>query len=246
MKQRLKNKSNKTLLDSPKQQIILDNENIEKQINVDSKHRKRHARRKYKTKEKLNNENSRVKRDIPSHMFDTRIAHGGNAINYTSREEDVSSASSFETNLLTCYDGQILLTQGFAPSHLCTDVHYLEKSNHMQAVHEVASDGYYYYIFYSDNDIRINDINAVFNIYKPTYQYANISESKGCYNQTVCNFPLTFWSDETVIVEVPTRDGIEHEDQDFTCLVSTCHPRMTIYMIFPISVLVLIMGCAFL
>jgi hypothetical protein len=122
----------------------------------------------------------------------------------------------------------------------------LEKSHHMVTLHEVATDGYYYYIFYSDNDYVRNDIHAIFDIYKPTYWYANSSKGNDCINQTECTFPVAFWSDETVIVEVPTRDGIEHEEDDITFLVSTCHPRMAVYMIFPISVLFLILGCAFL
>lgn len=53
------------------------------------------------------------------------------------------------------------------------------------------------------------------------------------------------FSDEVVIVEVPTRDGIEHEDDDITILVSQCVPRMAVYMIFPIAVLFFILSCAF-
>lgn len=179
----------------------------------------------------------------PKNALDGGIAHGGNANNYSVKSSE-SSVSSFENGLLTCYDGQILLARSFPPSHLCTDVHFLEKGGHMQTTHEVVSDGYYYYIFYSDNDYVMNDIHAVFNIYKPTYQYANYS--KGCINKTECNFPLSFLSAETVIVEVPTRDGIEHEQDDITLLVSSCHPRMSVYIIFPVAVLFLILGCAFL
>ena len=96
----------------------------------------------------------------------------------------------------------------------------------METVHEVTADGYYYCIFYSDNDYVQNDIHAVFNIHKPTYQYAK--HSRACYNSTECTFPLAFWSDEIVIVEVPTRDGIEYEEEDVTFLVSSCHPRMSV------------------
>lgn len=185
----------------------------------------------------------RLKRDIAE--LDAHIAHGGNnAINTTAPDEE-SSVSSFETDLLTCYDGQILITQGFPPSHLCTNVQYLEQSQHMVTVHEVAKDGYYYYIFFSDNDFVRNDIHAIFDIYKPTYEYANSSYGKQCLNQTECKFSIPFWGDETIVVEIPTRDGIEDEDSDIL-LMSTCHPRMTIYMIFPIAVLFLILGCAFL
>ncbi|EFA03967.1 uncharacterized protein LOC659172 isoform X1 [Tribolium castaneum] len=208
-------------------------------------HHKRHARRKSLQKLLLEEEEeARPKRDIAE--LDAHIAHGGNALNTSSLFSEDSSVSSFETDLLTCYDGQILLTQGFPPSHHCNNVQYLEKSNHMMTLHEVATDGYYYYIFYSDNDIYSNDIHAIFDIYKPTYWFANSSKGNDCINQTECNFPVSFLSDETVIVEVPTRDGIEHEGDDITLLVSTCHPRMSVYMIFPITVLFLILGCAFL
>jgi hypothetical protein len=179
----------------------------------------------------------------PAHLLDGGVEHGGNAGNMSEGHNADSSASSFENSLLTCYDGQILLAQHFLPSPACTSVHVLEKRGTMETVHEVSADGYYYYIFYSDNDYVLNDIHAVFNIYKPTYQYAK--HNRACYNSTECTFPITFWSDETVIVEVPTRDGIEQEDDDVTFLVSSCYPRMSVYAIFPVAVLFLVLGCAF-
>lgn len=185
----------------------------------------------------------RSKRDT-GHLLDTKIEHGGNAINFTESESDESSASSFETNLLKCYNGQILLTEAFPPSHLCTGIHYLENGDRMETIHSIVSDGYYYYIFYSDNDFVINDIFAIFDIHKPTLAYPNISETKFCTNKTECKFSLPFWTDETVIVEVPMKGGIVHEQND-TILISTCHPRMSIYIIFPIAILFLILGCAF-
>lgn len=189
----------------------------------------------------MDNIGTRARRDI---VYDRKINHGGNAMNFSNNNSD--SESSFENSLLTCYDGDILVAQSFPPSHLCKDVQYLENGIHMVTKHEVASDGYYYYIFYSDNDYVQNDIHAVFDIYKPTFQYSNISESKGCVNSTNCSFPISFWSDERVIVEVPTRDGIEHEEDDITFLISTCQPRMAVYIVFPISVLFLVLTCAFL
>lgn len=187
----------------------------------------------------------RKKRET-GHKLDGAIGHGGNAINYTEGISEESSISSFENNLLLCYDGQILVTQSFPPSHLCTSVNYVDQGVRMKVSHEVNSDGYYYYIFYSDNDLISNDIHAVFDIYKPTFQYTNASSTKQCINQTSCSFDVSFFSGETVVVEVPTRDGIEHEPDDITHLVSVCKPRMLIYMIFPITILFLILGCAFL
>ncbi|XP_021927269.1 uncharacterized protein LOC110833473 isoform X2 [Zootermopsis nevadensis] len=188
----------------------------------------------------------KVKRAVhfgATHILDGGIEHGGNAGNMSETDDTESSVSSFENSLLTCYDGQILLAQSFLPSPTCSDVHAIEKHGTMETVHEVIADGYYYYIFYSDNDYVQNDIHAVFNIHKPTYQYAK--HSRACFNQTECNFPITFWSDEIVIVEVPTRDGIEHEEDDITYLISSCYPRMSVYVVFPVAVLFLILGCAF-
>lgn len=197
----------------------------------------------FTTQDTLEVTQNRTKRS--NNALDAHIAHGGNAGN-NGTHSDESSVSSFETELLACYDGQILLTQEFPPSHLCNDVHYLERSStHMHTIHEVGTDGYYYYIFYSDNDFVKNDIHAVFDIYKPTYRFTT-TNNKSCINQTECTFPISFLSDETVIVEVPTRDGIEHEADDITLLKSRCQPRMAIYMIFPILVLFLILVCAFL
>jgi len=181
---------------------------------------------------------------IPKIKLDGGIAHGGNAINFTKKEND-SSISSFEQNLLTCHDGRILLHKEFSPSEQCVNFNYLfNNHSHLQTTHEVVKNGYYYYIFYSDNDFRDNSIHAIFDIYKPTYQYVNYS--KGCINVTECTFPIKMFSDDMVVVEVPTRDGIEHESDDITHLISTCHPRTAVYAVFPVTVLFLILGCAFL
>ncbi|XP_055387247.1 uncharacterized protein LOC129615873 isoform X2 [Condylostylus longicornis] len=190
----------------------------------------------------------RTKRE---HVYDRKISHGGNALNFTEKQES-NSISSFENSLLTCYDGKILVAEGFPPSQMCTNVHYLATMpnvSHMITSHEVTEDGYYYYIFYSDNDLVRNDIHAIFDIFKPTFLYSNISSdlaSQNCINTTNCTFNLNFYSDEYVVVEVPTRDGIEHDEDDITYLYSTCHPRSSVYVIFPIAVLVLILSCAFL
>lgn len=172
-------------------------------------------------------------------LLDQGIQHGGNAL----RNSSESSVSSFEEGLLDCYDGQILGKREFPPSKLCTDVNYLANGTHMQTHHDVIEDGYYYYIFYSDNDIVFNDIHAVFDIYKPTFQYENVTNS--CLNKTECTFPFALFSNDRVIVEVPTRDGIDHEEDDSSLLVSVCQPRMAIYTIFPIALLFLIISCAF-
>ncbi|XP_037958574.1 uncharacterized protein LOC119688030 isoform X2 [Teleopsis dalmanni] len=178
-------------------------------------------------------------------VYDRKYSHGGNAINFTETDES-NSISSFETGLFECYNGDILLAEGFAPTPDCINAHFLENGSHrMLSKHQITEDGYYYYIFYSDNDLVRNDIHAIFDIYKPTFQYSNVSDAQGCVNATNCTFSIGFLSDEIVVVEVPTRDGIEHEEDDITYLISTCHPRTEIYAIFPIMVLILILSCSF-
>lgn len=189
--------------------------------------------------------NSRQKRHQepvePPKLLDQGIRHGGNAGKKII--DDDSSISSFENGLFTCYGGQVLLAQEFNESENCLDVSYLINGKHMQSTHDVVEPGYYYYIFYSDNDKVSNDIHAVFDIYKPTLQYENVTLA--CINKTECEFPLPILTSERVIVEVPTKDGIDHEMDDISLLVSTCVPRMGVYIIFPVAVLFLILSCAF-
>ncbi|CAK9810798.1 hypothetical protein ANTQUA_LOCUS6629 [Anthophora quadrimaculata] len=179
----------------------------------------------------------------PTFLLDQGIKHGGNmGKNVTDTDID-SSVSSFENELFKCYGGSILIAQEFSPSEQCTDVTYLLNSKHMQAVHNVVENGYYYYIFYSDNDIVSNDIYALFDIYKPTFHYENVTKS--CINQTKCSFSINLLSSDRVIVEIPTKDDLEYEIDDVNLLLSICHPRMEVYIIFPIAVLFFILTCAF-
>lgn len=166
-----------------------DDENAEA---LSTTHRIRHQHNKERhaaDEAEVKTQYQRKRRDL---VLDRGINHGGNAVNFTEKPSD--SVSSFENSLLTCYDGQILLAQYFPPSHECHSVRFLENSTRqgskMNTKHEVVSNGYYYYIFYSDNDLLNNDIHAIFDIYKPTFQYSNISESKGCLNSTNCTFPI--------------------------------------------------------
>lgn len=179
----------------------------------------------------------------PNTILDTGVHHGGNAVNNTENED--SSVSSFENNLHECYHDNILMNDYFPYAIQCNSTNYLEKTTTLKVVHEVVMDGYYYYIFYSDNDFVSNDIHAIFDIYKPTFQYLNNSDSKVCMNKTECEFNVSMFSDELVIVEVPTKDGLHNED-NVSVLISVCHPRATVYAFFPISVLMLILLFAFL
>lgn len=161
-------------------------------------------------------------------------------------EEDIrSSGSSFAKNLWSCYGGDTLFTQTFSSSLRCQSQDALMKyALRMRTVHEITSTGYYYYIFYSDNDIVSNDIFARFNIEKVVYSFPNYTHS--CTNTTQCSLPLNFLSSEKVLLEVPLQDGVSDEDSlSQMILLSSCRPRLGVYFIFPVSILFLIMCCAF-
>lgn len=187
----------------------------------------------------------RRKRNQEPSILDQGIRHGGNVDKNTTDPDARSSVSSFENGLLNCYGDSILLSREFVPSEECVDVNYMlnTTARHIKLFHNVTEDGYYYYMFYSDNDFVSNDIHALFDIYKPTFQYQEVS--KRCLNSTQCSFSLTMLSPDRVIVEIPTRDGIEHENDDISLLTSTCHPRTGLYMVFPIAVLLLVLSFAF-
>lgn len=150
------------------------------------KNARRRRSHKHKNDREIVHHHHRPKRDT---ILDRGVAHGGNAQNFMPQNES-DSISSFENALLECYDGNILVAKDFAPSKSCISVKSLEQGSHLISRHDVNSDGYYYYIFYSDNDFDSNHIHAVFDIYKPTFLYSNISETKGCINSTSCKFPI--------------------------------------------------------
>ncbi|XP_061397180.1 uncharacterized protein LOC133332826 [Musca vetustissima] len=214
-----------------------------------NKHRDQHNEAKENQRQQLYNQLYKTpvpRRQKRDQIYDRKYTHGGNAMNFTETDES-NSVSSFETGLLECFKTNKLSFGDFPPIAECTNPHFLENGSHrMLSIHEIDADGYYYYIFYSDNDLVRNDIHAIFDIYKPTFLYSNNSDSQVCINATSCSFPLRFLSDEIVVVEVPTRDGIEHSDDDITNLISTCHPRTEIYAIFPILVLIIILISSYL
>lgn len=179
-----------------------------------------------------------VNKRSPSVTHMEAILHGK-----TNKTEDDSDVSSFEQTLLMCHDGRILLNANFTYSNLCTNFKHLENEKHPRIPYKVPEDGYYFYIFYSDNDLISNEFYTIFDIWKPTYEYGGYV--RNCVNQTECSFPLTMWSDEKVVVEIPTRNGIEHEIDDVSTLVSTCEPRTSLYSLFLVAVLISILFSAF-
>lgn len=234
------------------QQNIIDTENSDDFLNSNSTNDiivHDNAKDNYYSNKMTHNDQIRLKRDTnnrplhnPNTLLDTGVYHGGNAFNSTLKPQE--PISRFENSLHDCFDEKILINHLFPFSVQCNSTSYLEITTTLKVVHEVLLDGYYYYIFYTNDGV--NDIHAIFDIYKPTFQYVNNSDAKVCVNNTECEFNIDFFSDELVIVEKPTKDGLQNEESDSSILISICHPRVSVYIFFPISVLLLILLFAFL
>ncbi|XP_065344850.1 uncharacterized protein LOC135942591 isoform X1 [Cloeon dipterum] len=188
---------------------------------------------------------NKVKRDSPleqpttmrtkfKHMsevahFEGAIEHGGNTNwNVTEPEDGGSSVSSFESGLLTCFQGKTLFQRGFeASGKLCDEDVW---TGSMVLSQTVRTQGHYYYVFYSDNDLDINHIKALFqiNATKPDFSLA----SHSCYNSTECKFSRSFFGgDGTVFLEAESELEVE----------STCEPRIAVYLMFPVCAMVFVL-----
>lgn len=238
-----KEKANNTIYENGQQFTQIENDIVQNTLLDEQEISQIDLNQTSKDKLRKKRDIKRVKLHHPNTVLDAGVNHGGNAFNTSvNAEQDVSS---FENSLHECYHDNMIMNNYFPYSMQCNGTKYLEKTTTLKVTHQVLEDGYYYYLFYSDNDIVMNDIHAIFDIYKPTFQYINMSDSKICVNKTECEFVVGLFSDELVIVEVPTKDGLKNDDES-SILVSVCHPRMSVYIFFPISVLLLILLFAFL
>lgn len=163
--------------------------------------------------------------------FEGAIEHGGNTANYTDDIDDAgdSSLSSFEASLLTCFSGKTLFQRGFAANgKLCENPSNWNES--LRLSHKIRSQGHFYYVFYSDNDLDVNSINVRFHINATKFNFTDASNK--CDNVTECAFTLKFLGgDGTVYVEANSD----------VLLVSTCQPRLMVYLLFPVLALLFVL-----
>lgn len=162
-----------------------------------------------------------------------------------SNSEFWSSFSSSEERLLQC-EG-LLLNLPLTPHRKC-EAHRPETELAAAAgpntvTYKVPTNGYYFFVFNSENEVQPNFLRIHFRLEKTTY---NVSQAvASCKNQTnPCSLPLTFWSNDKVILEVPVRPNDSLWNQEFLA-VSTCEPRTAIYVGCVIAVPLLIILFAF-
>ncbi|KAF4519020.1 hypothetical protein B566_EDAN009783 [Ephemera danica] len=163
--------------------------------------------------------------------FEGGIVHGGNTVNFTEHPEDIdSSISSFESELLDCFSGKTLFQKGFAAGGKTCETTNSNWTGSLRLKQTVRAQGHFYYVFYSDNDLETNTINARFHINATTYNFTLAAQQ--CLNVTRCSFDLGFFGgDGTVYVEA---------DSD-VLLVSTCEPRLAVYLLFPVCALLFVL-----
>lgn len=180
-----------------------------------------------------------------------------------SREETRSSWSSSEEALMAC-EGLIFnvpLNGGTA----CTAN---ASSSTLQSIrtsieYEVRESGFYYFIFANENEMTDNFLSARFDLHKTVFDVSR--NVKNCTGGTRCELPLTFWSEDHVVLEVPEyqppvyHNGTDPCDKEallrgysslqechqILIAESVCRPRKSMYTLFLLLVPFFILFCAY-
>ncbi|XP_045540260.1 uncharacterized protein LOC106710343 isoform X2 [Papilio machaon] len=160
-----------------------------------------------------------------------------------SNSEFWSSFSSSEEALLECQG--LLLNLPLTPHARCTP-----GDDHPQAAranaltYRVPANGYYFFVFNSENEVQRNFIRARFELQKTRYDVARTA-LRECTNTTDrCDLTLDIFSAQKVVLEVPLRNNDSLWNEQFV-IVSECEPRTAVYLACVIAVPILILVFAF-
>ncbi|KAL0279340.1 UNVERIFIED_CONTAM: hypothetical protein PYX00_000925 [Menopon gallinae] len=176
---------------------------------------------------------------------DIRGTVNGTTANDMSNSEFWSSFSSSEERLLSC--AGLILNLPLTPSKSCN----ASKSENTQAeaslsnklTYKVPANGYYFFVFSSENEVQTNYIRIHFHLEKILYNVSN--PVAACTNTTdSCSLPLNFFSREKVVLEMPVNANDSLWNQEYV-VVSTCEPRTMVYAACVIAVPILILLFAF-
>ncbi|XP_066956758.1 uncharacterized protein [Macrobrachium rosenbergii] len=158
-----------------------------------------------------------------------------NQTNYgdKSDEEDQSSYSSSEEALAKC--AGVILTLPLVSYRSCS----YRSTEINKITYDIPITGTYYFVYSSENEIDMNTIYLNMTFEKVVYDTEGSQVI--CSNSTNCSVPLTFWSHEEIVVEVPQQDAWNNS----YFLDTFCEPRVAVYLTFLLLVPVLILFCAF-
>ena len=167
-----------------------------------------------------------------------------------SNEEVQSSWSSSEEALVAC-EGVIALSplDGATKCHKNASEQDLDSSM-VEITHMVDKTGFYYFIFSNENEITENFISSRFDMLKTVFDVSHATDK--CVNSSSCSLPLTFWSEEHVVLELPqtanssceySTEGLTsyHECYNIVHAESICQPRGKLYVVFLLLVPILIL-----
>ncbi|XP_063897183.1 uncharacterized protein LOC110383125 isoform X3 [Helicoverpa armigera] len=163
-----------------------------------------------------------------------------------SNSEFWSSFSSSEEALLEC-EG-LILNLPLTPHRHChrgaseDESFAAAKANAL--TYRVPANGYYFFVFNSENEVQRNYIRARFALQKTRYDVARTA-LRECKNSTQrCDLALDIFSTQKVVLEVPLRNNDSLWNEQFV-IISECEPRTSIYMFCVIAVPILILVFGF-
>lgn len=165
-------------------------------------------------------------------------------LNDRSNSEFWSSFSSSEERLLDCKG--LILNLPLTPHRHCTPRHekkHSEASFANTVTYRVPMNGYYFFVFNSENEIQPNYLRVNFDLLKTVYNISNPVHE--CKNSTrECSLPFRLFSNEKTVLELPLSGNDSQWNQEYV-VVSTCEPRTAVYLICIMLVPLLILVFAF-
>ncbi|KAJ6644651.1 Larval cuticle protein LCP-30 [Pseudolycoriella hygida] len=166
-------------------------------------------------------------------------------LNDRSNSEFWSSFSSSEEALLNC--AGLILSLPLTPHRLCasnrSDKEFDEANAANTVTYSVPQNGYYFFVFNSENEVQENYVRVDFDLQKTMYDVSDAEYR--CYNSTIeCSLPLNFFSKQKVVFELPLKNNESLWNEEFI-VTSECEPRTIVYLICVLSVPLLILLFAF-
>lgn len=182
---------------------------------------------------------------VPDGIADHHHVLNQTQLNDRSNSEFWSSFSSSEEALLNC--AGLILSLPLTPNKLCgahrTESEISKASFANTITYSVPTNGYYFFVFNSENEVQENYIQVKFDLQKTMYNVSNPVSM--CGNSTKqCEFALNFFSNEKVVFEFPVKGNDSLWNEEFT-VMSECVPRTSVYLVCVLSVPLIILLFAF-
>ncbi|XP_057332960.1 uncharacterized protein LOC130672404 [Microplitis mediator] len=180
----------------------------------------------------------------PDGIAEDRGSVNESTLNDRSNSEFWSSFSSSEERLLDCKG--LILNLPLTPHHFCSPKYESQHSAASMAnavTYRVPIDGYYFFVFSSENEVQSNYIRIQFDLLKTAYNTSQpIFECKNSTQE--CALPFNFFSWERTVLELPVTSNDSQWNEEYV-VVSQCEPRTAIYLVCMITVPLLILLFAF-